>query len=253
MDKFLLSQGLTLDAGKMLIPTWVRTIKLDVGLSSNAPQSEVWLDGNSGLLVFGFEPVSGNVENLIRGSSDWKIKLNPERIGKTFYLMHCALGSKSMTGPREMYVTEEDAGRSSLLKPMNFSIGYKEVVDVFTLSDFLSYFPFNSISIIDHLKIDVQGADFEVLKGASVFLRKIVVVTVEVDQEDYENTSNNFKMIRLYMLMHGHIYLRNPPKWNLLFNRLGLNIRIETHDPTFLNIRHLFKFKNKSLVATQIG
>ena len=41
---------------KIKIPAGFSRIKIDVGLSSNAPQSEMWLRRDPDLLVFGFLP-----------------------------------------------------------------------------------------------------------------------------------------------------------------------------------------------------
>jgi hypothetical protein len=100
---------------------------------------------------------------------------------------------------------------------------------------------------------DVQGLDFEVLKGASFYLRRITVVTVEVDKHDYENTSNNFKLMRLFMLIHGHCYIRKVEIWNQVFKRLRFKILIDTHDPTFINLLHIHKFRKKTLRVIQKG
>jgi FkbM family methyltransferase len=253
MFQLLSDCGLHLDSGVMVLPGWVRTVKIDVGLSSNAPQTELWLRSDSKTLVFGFEPVRSNLESLQSGSSNWPLKLDPKRIGKSVYLLPCALGSKSMVGPREMYVTDDDAGRSSLLSPVNFSVERMEKINVYTLSDFFSCFPFNVITTIDHLKIDVQGLDFEVLKGASRFLRKISVITVEVDQTDYKGTTNNFKEMRFFLALYGHLYIRHPHQWNYWFRKFRISILFDTHDPTFINVRHLLKFRRKSLHAIQLG
>jgi FkbM family methyltransferase len=253
MQQFLSDIGWDLEFGKIPIPKWVQRVVIDVGLSTNAPQSELCLRQEKATLVFGFEPVSSNIKILIAGESEWPIKLDPKRIGDSFLLLPCALGSKKMVGDKEIHVTKEDAGRSSLLRPINFEIEDRELVKVFTLSDFLEVFPFETISTIDFLKVDVQGLDFEVLKGASNYLRRITVVTVEVDKHDYENTSNNFKLMRLYMFFHGHLYVRRVEIWNKMFSRLGFNIFIDTHDPTFMNLMHVLKFKKKSLRVIQKG
>ena len=253
MLNFLQELGLKFESGKIILPDWVRIVKLDVGLSVNAPQSELWLQNNSETLVFGFEPVSSNLAALKAGNSTWPIKLNPERIGDTMIIIPCALGSRLMSGLHEIHITAGDSGRSSLLRPVNFSVIRKEKIEVFLLSDFLELFPFHLISSIDHLKIDVQGLDFEVLRGTNKFLRNISAVTVEVDQTDYENTTNNFKKIRFYMLLFGHIYVRNKLKWNKCFKILRLQIQIDSHDPTFVNIFHIHKFRRRQLSVIQIG
>jgi len=43
----------------------ITNIKLDIGLSYNAPQSQVWLKNDSNLLVMGFEPNINCVNNML--------------------------------------------------------------------------------------------------------------------------------------------------------------------------------------------
>ena len=55
MKEILLRSGIELDAnGFIKIPTWVKRVKIDVGLSDGAPQSAKWLEDEKDLLVFGF-------------------------------------------------------------------------------------------------------------------------------------------------------------------------------------------------------
>ena len=50
-----------LENDKIKIPSWAKRVKLDIGMSLNAPNSQKWLEADNELCVFGFEP---NISNL---------------------------------------------------------------------------------------------------------------------------------------------------------------------------------------------
>src|SRR5579872_506872 len=84
------------DDGKLRTPPEIKHIKLDVGLSYNAPMSQYWLTHEDDVLVFGFEPNPASVQAILgetvkRHPSHGDI-LDKKYIGKQFYLIPCALG-----------------------------------------------------------------------------------------------------------------------------------------------------------------
>ena len=46
------------------LPKGINRINIDIGLSFNAPVSFEWLEKDSELVVFGFEPNSGNIQKF---------------------------------------------------------------------------------------------------------------------------------------------------------------------------------------------
>jgi len=227
----------------MAIPEWVRRVKIDVGLSVNAPHSQIWLDKNPDLFVFGFEPVKSNIDAISKGNSKWPVSLNCDFIGKRLWIIPCALGNES-NEVSEVYVTSVDPGCSSLLVPKTLAISSTEKTTIWKLSDFLDYFPWQRFPYIEHLKIDVQGMDFEVLKGAEHYIKRIMFITIEVDTNEYEETSNNRSEISIYLLQRGfrQIPLRGPTR--VLWELLHPGIEIHFTDLTFFNPTLL---KQKSL------
>ena len=226
-------------------------MKIDVGLSSNAPQSEIWLQEDPELIVFGFEPVSRNVSDINNGKSIWPIRLLTSRLNTSFHLLPCAIvdsGSQWI----EMYVTENDPGCSSIYKPINMAVSSTELAPAFPLYEFLEFFPFDQIPHIDHLKIDTQGSDYEVLKSARSRLRKVCFVTVEIDTVNYEKSKNSRKKIYLYLLFKGFI----PTDFFLtkaLLRFVLSGVNIQTDDPTFLNILLLRKITSRKFYIYQSG
>lgn len=234
MKEFLIQQGIPFDGDFIKIPDWVKHIKIDVGLSSNAPQSECWFQKEDGLLVFGFEPVASNCQLIKSGKSKWPIKLNPERINKQFFLIQCALGNVEQPTEIQMFVTKNDSGCSSLLKPHQMEVQGIETVKLFSLKHFLQYFPFHQFPWIEYLKTDCQGTDINIIRGCSEFIHKFAIITCEAESRQYIGSQNNTKEAIIKTLSNldfKHIHSPN------------------TDDPTFKNN----KYKGNDIYFYQKG
>ena len=253
MKLFLKENNVAFVGGLLSLPSYCTKVKLDVGLSVNAPQSAIWLNREPNLFVYGFEPVARNREAIFSGNHQWPTKLNPALIGERIEIIPCALGQKSIAGGLRMFITKTDPGCSSLLEPIGMEIDYMETVPVFSLGDFLSYFPFQRIRQIEHLKIDVQGADFDVLLGTREFLKKIMAITIEIDTSNYVATRNSSLGIGFYLLKRGFLRIRHRASWIFICKIFGKVLTVETDDPTYLNLRFLLARTTDSLSLFQRG
>jgi FkbM family methyltransferase len=240
VQKLIVASGIEVLDGRIVLPEYCKTVRLDVGLSVNAPQSAIWLSRDATLHVFGFEPVSENRKTIFRGDAPWPVNLNPDLIGKRINIIPCALMEKSTPSGLDIFVTKKDPGCSSLLRPKSFEIDYTERIEVGTLSEFLEHFPFNVVPYISHLKIDVQGADIQVIEGGLEFLDRIMSITSEVDTTEYEETRNSTRALTKMLKPYGFILLKKHFFAKLVLRLRGIRISVEADDPTFLNLR-LFK------------
>lgn len=219
--------------GKISIPDHIKHIKLDIGLSYNAPHSQHWLTQENNIIVFGFEPNPDAVKEIKKGA----VKRHPahgqpldvKHIGNRFFMVPCALGT-SKSGKVRFFVTKEDCGCSSVYEPIEFQV--EKIIDVpmFSLSDFFDIFPFDTHPIIEYIKIDTQGADLDILKSAGNYLKDhVIYITVEAENGQYKNTANSLEEIEKYMIAMGFIRF---------FTK-------DTRDPTYLNTRFIeFAKKN---------
>jgi len=236
MRKLLESAGIEFLNDKIKLPNNCTSVRIDVGLSVNAPQSQVWLSRDEKLHVFGFEPVSANRNKIRKGDSPWPVNLNPDYIGKRIHIVPCALLEKPNPNGMSIYVTKKDPGCSSVLKPNTFEVDYIEKVDVECLETFLDLFPFDLVPYIDHLKIDVQGADIQVLEGAGNYLESFMAITAEVDTNEYENTRNSLKAIENLLSPFGFKLVKRSFTGRIMRRLKGININVECDDPTFINV-----------------
>ena len=253
MREFLDKYGFKFTNGYLEIPENMQHLKIDVGLSENAPQSQQWISSDSNTFVFGFEPISLSRRSIESGNSRWPTKLDPKFIGPRIALVPCALFSRHIPGGMDFNVTEGDPGCSSLLTPVNFEVAYKEHVEVWTLEDFVSLINPKRFPIIDHLKIDVQGSDFEVIKGIGRTFARFLAITVEIDISGYKETTNDYVKIYKFMHRRGFYRLRFPGLLKRIMAFRGVELDIDLGDPTFINYFQLIKLKNRKIYFYQRG
>jgi FkbM family methyltransferase len=189
--------------GKIKIPDWAKRVKIDVGTSVNAPNSENWLQKNNDLCVFAFEPNPYNIKTISEGQSVWPIHLKKERINHSFFCIETALSDK-MNGFMNFYCTEEDGGTSSLFKPTYFKLKDTINVPVINLEYFFNFFNWELIPYIDQIKIDAQSSDFNIIKGMGEYLsERIVYLDVETHTNNQYQNHENPMDIKNYMENHG--------------------------------------------------
>jgi FkbM family methyltransferase len=207
----------------------ITNIKLDIGLSYNAPHSHIWLENDSNLLVIGFEPNINCVnnilnKNIVKRHAGHSTPISNEYINDRFFIFPIALSNVEKPCEMIFYETENDCGCSSLFKPIDKTFGnynVEQYVKVYSLKHFFDLFPFDRFQYIDYIKIDAQGSDLDILKGAGNYLQeKVVYITAEPEDKQYENCChNNSSNIENYLKTQNFIRVHNR----------------NTVDPTFLN------------------
>lgn len=236
MLRKLQNLGLKMVDGKIFVPGYATSVSIDVGLSVNAPQSAKWLERDAGLFVIGFEPIQSNIDAIYMGQSQWPINLNPKMIGTRISIVKAALSDKNLPQSRDFYVTKADPGCSSFLKPINLEVDRIETVSVFTLDDILRYFPFDRISYIDHLKVDAQGTDFDVIIGAENNLSRILFITLEIDTQNYIDGHQSESAISQYLSTHGFLRIKKTFLAQFCRKVQGIHISLDAEDPTYINL-----------------
>jgi FkbM family methyltransferase len=207
------------------IPDSITNVKLDIGLSYNAPQSQVWLNNDLHTIVFGFEPNPDSVKsilskNITKREPSHGEPIHQNYINTRFFLFPICLSNVETQTTKTFYSTTEDCGTSSLYKPTNLS--YNETtVPVYSLQHFFDVFPWSRFEYIDYIKIDAQGSDLDILKSAGDYLKdRVVYITAEPESVAYENCShNNTDEITNYLLSQNFQRIDHP----------------NAQDPTYIN------------------
>ena len=226
--------------GKINIPTRIKHVKLDIGLSYSAPISQYWLSHENNIMVFGFEPNPASGHSILQGA-DKRHPLHGEPletkfIGTSFFIIPCALG-RANSNIIKFYVTN-DCGCSSIYQPKDFSVERIIEVPIFSLHDFFDIFPFDTHPVIDYIKIDAQGSDLDIAKSAGHYLQeRVIYITLEAENSQYAHTTNSLEDIDSYMRSIGFIQHISP----------------NTQDPTYFNTRFSDYVKNHPVQIYQKG
>ena len=241
MQQFIASHIPLREDGKIDIPPYIKHIKLDIGLSYNAPMSQQWLSHESDLWVFGFEPNLNSVNTIKQGAikrhPSHGDPLNPCYVGESFFVIPCALGLLS-GGFVNFYITQGDCGCSSLYQPKYFAVEKVVEVPLFRLSNFFDLFPFDTHPVIEYIKIDAQGSDLDIAKSAGNYLaERVIYITIEAENDQYKNTINSGNDIDHYMKSIGFIR----------------DFSQDTKDPTYFNPRFLDYIKKDKVKIFQRG
>ena len=202
MDKIGLSKYLK--DGVIDTPDSCTKICIDVGLSETAPNSAVWMLNDGTRCVIGVEPLEYNWEMLngfhdeskdfcvgwpaTRPNSNGVYLENKKSVDITnkFYGLKCAIDNIAFPEEKVFYHMEAE-GASSLLKPSDkhdSKITKLEKVQCVNLSSILDCVDWGKFKVIEHLKVDCEGHDIEVIKSAEKHLDKIIFITYEMSQHN---------------------------------------------------------------------
>lgn len=172
-------------------------VKIDIGLSYSAPCSQSWLSKEEDLLVIGFEPNPECInsilsKNITKRNQSHDEPIENKYINNSFFLIPVALSNVNEPTTMYLYGMENDCGCSSLFQPINLG-PIKEVykVPVYSLKHFFDSFPWNQIEYIDYVKINTQGSDLDILKGAGEYIRNIAYIRASTESNSYINCGHN--------------------------------------------------------------
>jgi len=234
MEEFIRNNTtLNIENGKIILPDWVKRVRIDIGLSYNAPITQKWLSESGGdMIVFGFEPNPVAIKRILECKPKKHISHGDPLENKYIksgeaIILPCALGDVDYSGSfSKFYVTSQDCGTSSLFLPKYFQI--KEVIDVpvFSLRSFFDLLPFDKIKNVDYIKIDTQGADVKIVKslGNEYLKNNVNMLTIEVESLQYYGCEDN-NINTLDTIMN-----------NALMQKTNDYSQVVEHDPTYKSI-----------------
>lgn len=187
-----------------------QSVRLDIGLSHNAPNSAAWCKADRHCFVIGIEPNRFNMARVSKFGIWSKSHQKPIRRfkPKNFHPILCAIEDVVEPEMRDFYHVRGDPGTSSLLQPNARFFGdtgytIREVSSVpciplrLILEEVLQHFSF-----VDVIKIDTQGKDLDVLKSAGELIRKVRMVVAEVDAYHYEGAPERSEIFN-YLALQG--------------------------------------------------
>jgi FkbM family methyltransferase len=227
------------------IPENCTHIKIDVGLSYSAPISNKWLIKEPNVYVIGVEPNPICCDMILHQKmpSSPFLDFNLEKLfieqGR-FQLLNYALNDTNEETLLDFYINHNDYGTSSLYTHNQTVLGNIEKiikVKVISLKMLFDNFPWDRFEYIDYIKIDAQGSDLKILKGAEEYLKeKVVYITAEPDGHYYIDCNDCSE--------------ENIDKYMLSQNFIRVN-HINTRDPTYLNKK--FEYLKDKIWIHQCG
>jgi hypothetical protein len=186
------------------IPKNINKARIDVGTSTHAPHSAMWLSKYSDMLVIGVEPNPFNYERILDGeftvlggyqivSDTQSVRLNNEFVcnlsdsGNFFKPIEAAIDNVDEPCEKSFYCTSKiNTGCSSLHKPLDGAPGLNGVttekqvdVTVISLKTIFDNFPWQQIPVIEFLKTDTQSNDLNVIKSCKEYLKRICFIHSE--------------------------------------------------------------------------
>ena len=184
------------------IPNKANRLRIDIGLSFNAPNMSRWLQELEDCAVIGIEPFKMNIEvcsRLLKGApnSQWA-------------LLNCAIDDVEEETIKSFYLTGGDPGLCSLYKPQTFEVLGQIEVNTISLEEILKVVLANNpqLSYVEYVKCDTQGNDLNVIKSAREYLSKIAMIEVECTTHgDYENTPAD-GLIEEYLENNNFVFLK---------------------------------------------
>lgn len=196
MKSYLSEFGLLNEDGKIKVNSGIKHVKIDIGLSHNNPHSREWIQSQPDTFVVGFEPNPDNLERIRRSMFI---------VAKNSFLIIIPCALSSTTGMMPFYCTGNDSGCSSLLEPvesLQTKVPVEKVINVpvFRLDEFFELWPWSEHPVIEYVKIDAQGSDLNIAKGAGKYLKNIAVITLEADCNYYKGADNSEENINAFML-----------------------------------------------------
>jgi FkbM family methyltransferase len=236
---------------KFNIPNNVNKIWIDVGTSFNSPNSIQFLNRNSNGFVIGFEPDPNNyitqysIHNfkknlwLLNNEDESALKEktkrqlsqkrdifnNTEEYLETnsymnkYILIPCAIGLEE--GYKSLYLNSHH-GSSSLNENWSGCDSNNNIqVLVKPLKNFINMIP-DKYNYIEHLKIDTESLDLDVLLSAGNTIERIAIITVEDEKCHTYLIDNNFEFLEKQN--GGFSYINK--KYKSLLNNLDYFIRV---------------------------
>eukprot|EP00469_Lotharella_globosa_P013699 CAMPEP_0167772716 /NCGR_PEP_ID=MMETSP0111_2-20121227/1001_1 /TAXON_ID=91324 /ORGANISM="Lotharella globosa, Strain CCCM811" /LENGTH=369 /DNA_ID=CAMNT_0007662237 /DNA_START=15 /DNA_END=1124 /DNA_ORIENTATION=- len=207
--------------GKFVFPANVKRVKIDIGLSWNAPNSDEWLTDYADMAVVGVEPSIYNIMSIFRlyyYKHHWD---QPAK--RRFFIIPTAVddGEPRMA---TFYQGPGDGGTSSLNEFKSGSIRFSKKVPTVHLKEIIDAVPEDRFPYIEHIKTDTQGNDVKALRSAGESLMKRVVY-YSAEPGEYEKnqykTSHDGNQLKAFMAEAGFEMIKKDAdaQWTFLNSR----------------------------------
>jgi FkbM family methyltransferase len=180
-------------------------IILDVGANSGE-YAMMLADRFKSAKIYCFEPIPANYQNLIKNTAGLNTINILSAVGSQKGNIKLYMGEKNTDG------TMATSYKEILDTIFSFLGDVNQVIDspVITIDDFFG----DQTDEIDFLKIDVEGHELEVLKGASDHVNKNKIKVIQFEFNEFNIFSKSF-MKDFYQLLNAYNFYRIMPSGSL--------------------------------------
>lgn len=233
---------------KIHIPDYAKTLNIDIGLSFCACHTNQWIKNNDDVFVISIEALPDNVTRLNEGKQTEYHHRPKEHYLNTKYIDdRCVILNKAIVNNDDAntrFFKTNDFGQCSIYIPPSskrkiYEVEEEIMVESCKLKDIIESIEFNdSVQFISYIKIDVQGADLDVVKsGENILADKVAYITLEAETTYGSGKDNSYQNINTYMSSIG-------------FKRIFLP---NVLDPTFLNSKftHVYPPHEHNIICIQ--
>lgn len=226
--------------GKMVLPKTAKRVWFDVGAHREAMYTLPFAKKQKDLLVFAFEPLYKMWAELTIDNAHPRVVTLPVAVSSdpgvgTFHMAGTDQCSSLKKVDPETDIFDWPGGCAETTH------SYK--VPIVSLEQVLDALPLPTVQFI---KVDAQGADYEVIVSAGRALSKMVenvVVEVQTDVPLYSGSKNESDYVS-FMESQGFELAKRmaqgPHEINLLFHNTGLGIPLEESDWDLLPLNIIF-------------
>ena len=256
-----------LSGPKIKLPKKCDSVRIDVGLASEAPNSAKWLLETQNRFVIGIEPVDHHWDMLCEFETADTDRPYPEfpfiqlsrnsiehnknkicSIGDRLFEIQCAISDVESLTNRKFFQMDRSggaSGSSSLLEPTDkHPHTIENIIDIPTipLSFILDKLEYSDP--IEHIKTDCEAHDFNVVKSLGNYIENVCFVTSEMT-ENYSHHKGAYDREEFLNFMSERGFGITRRRWGLLAINGG-----EVH---FINKRLKSFIKAKGYESTTFG
>jgi FkbM family methyltransferase len=212
-------------------------IRIDVGLSFNAPFTKHWSEKYPDTLVIAIEPSLDSLSVMFSVSAppyptNSLLQLPPTGFAflsqnrpillNNAMFIPCALSENEWR--HEEFFENTDPGTSSLYPPNVHTLRKSNLVTVTTIDSIFRALKIKQECIVEVLKIDTQGNDLKVLLGAEQLLLRTVFVQIEISTYgQYKNAPETFLSMDSLLRSKDFFMLHRDHRGDAIYLNRNLN------------------------------
>lgn len=196
-----------------LLPPNERLVILDCG-ANGGTEANKWASLTDRVTIYGFEPNEAACAKLNNNAQTQGFRhfyspvcLAATNDQKQKFFLTKTKGSSSLYKPEEQQSLRWKSYQGNKIICSNEAVGLDKVVEIPTTS-LDTWASANNITEVDFIKLDVQGAELDILKGGKKLLQTVLGMEVEVEFTAIYNGQPLFSDIDIFLREEGFTFFQ---------------------------------------------